>query len=168
MKSLIKTITIVCFMTFVIATQAQAQGETKLISGNSFNVLLPQGKFADTYDHGFGIYANFEYAFNEHFAARFDLGWNDVSGSETSYIDTIGTVHVNHPNMSVWEFTGGFKASISIFYTEIRGGYFTGVKNWGFVPAAGIRIGKFDIQANYSFVGDSEWASARIGYYWGK
>ena len=75
---------------------------------------------------------------------------------------------MNHPNMSVWEFTGGLRAKVSIFYVEARGGYFTGLKSWGYVPAAGLRIGKFDIQGNYTIAGDNEWISARVAYYWGK
>ena len=115
-----------------------------------------------------GVYANIDYNFNQHFAARFDLGWNDVSGPETTYADTLGFIHVNHPNMSVWEFTAGFKVSVSVVYIEIRGGYYTGVNNWGFVPAVGLRIGRFDLQGNYAFVGDNRWVSARIGFYWAK
>jgi hypothetical protein len=114
------------------------------------------------------VYANFDYNLNKYFALRADPGWNDVSGPETSYIDPAGVIHTNHPNMSVWEFTRGFKAQVSIFYIEARGGYFSGVNDWGFVPAVGLRMRKLDIQGNYSFVGDNEWASLRIGYYWGK
>ena len=161
-----KLFTLIIVASFALTIHAQE--EKKLVSGNSFNVMLPQGKMAKTYEHGFGVYANFDYNFSKHFAARLDIGWNDVSGPETTYLDTLGMVHTNHPNMSVWEFTGGFRASISVFYVEIRGGYFTGVKEWGFVPAAGVRLGKFDIQGNYSFVGESEWAAARISYYWGR
>jgi len=171
MKSFTKVIAIVCLMSFVTIqaqAQAQAQEEKKLVSGNSFNVMIPQGDLSNTYEHGFGMYANFDYNFNKFLAARFDFGWNDLSGDETSYVDPDGTIHVNHPNMSVWEFTGGLRAKVSIFYVEARGGYFTGLKSWGYVPAAGIRIGKFDIQGNYTIAGDNQWASARVAYYWGK
>ena len=164
----IRAVLVTILVLTIASIQANAQEEEKLISGNSFNIFIPQGTFADTYDHGFGVYSNFDYNLNKFFALRFDIGWNDVSGQETTYLDTLGVIHINHPNMSVWEFTGGFKASVSIFYIEARGGYFTGVNEWGFVPALGLRIGKLDIQGNYSFVGDSEWVSVRIGYYWGK
>ena len=160
-----KLITLIIIAGLALTTQAQ---EKKLVSGNSFNVMIPQGKMADTYDHGIGIYGNIDYNFNKYFAARFDLGWNDVSGLETTYVDPYGNIHTNHPNMSVWEFTGGLRASISVFYLEIRGGYFTGINEWGYVPAVGLRFGKLDIQGSYTFGGDSEWVSARIGYYWGK
>jgi len=141
--------------------------EKKLIGGNSLNVIIPQGTLANKYDHGFGIYANYDYNFNEHFAARFDLGWNDISGPEINFIDSDGNYHYDHPNMSVWEFSAGLKAQVSIFYIEARGGYYSGVNSWGYTPAVGLRIKKIDLQGNYTFAGDNEWASVRLAYYWG-
>jgi len=161
-----KLFTIIALLGIITITQAQ-QEQKKLISGNSFNVMLPQGTFADTYNHGFGIYANIDYNFNKFLAARFDLGWNDVSGPESSYMDADSSFHTHHPNMSVWEFTGGLRLKVAVVYAEVRGGYFTGLNEWGFVPAAGLRFGKFDIQGSYSIVGDNQWFSGRIAYYWG-
>ena len=54
-----------------------------------------------------------------------------------------------------------------MFYIEVRGGYFSGINEWGFVPAVGLRMGKFDIKGNYNFAGDKEWAAVRLSYYWG-
>ncbi len=153
---------------FFVAVQAQKHTEKGLIGGNSISVMIPQGTLGDTYDHGIGVYGSLDYNFNNHLAARFDLGWNDVSGPETTYADSTGVLHTNHPNMSVWEFTGGFKASVSVVYIEARGGYFTGIHEWGFVPAVGLRIGRFDIQGSYTFAGDNQWFSGRVGFYWGK
>lgn len=164
---LFKTILLMSILSGLLI-DLEAQSEKKLIGGNSFNIMIPQGKLADTYDHGFGFFGNFDYNLNKHFALRFDLGWNDVSGEETTIVDQDGTVHTNHPNMSVWEFTGGLKAGVSIFYLEGRGGYYTGIGQWGIVPAAGLRIKKFDIQGSYTFAGEYEWFSARIAYYWAK
>ncbi|OYT10581.1 MAG: hypothetical protein B6I18_08325 [Bacteroidetes bacterium 4572_112] len=67
--------------------------------------------------------------------------------------------------MSIWEFTAGLRALAGPVYFEARGGYFTGVDSWGYVPAVGIVFWKLDIQANYSFVGDKEWAGVRVAYY---
>ncbi len=146
---------------------SQENNEKKWISANSFNVIIPQGDMKDTYNYGLGIYGSIDYNFSKNLAWRFDLGWNDLEGDEKTVVDTLGNVYTNKPKMSVWEFTTGFKASVSIFYIEARGGYFTGVHEWGIVPAVGLRIGKFDIQGNYKLVGDNNWFGARIGYYWG-
>ena len=141
--------------------------EKKLISGNSFQVMFPQGSLGDEYDFGWGIYGNIDYNFSKHLAWRFDLGWNSLSGDEKIILDEDGNEQVVGGNMSVWEFTTGLKASISILYIEARGGYFTGINEWGVIPAAGLRLGKFDIQGNYKFLGDSNWYGARIAFYWG-
>ena len=108
--------------------------------------------------------------FNDVLAARFDLGWNDVSGPEKIIIDANGDTHTIHSNMSVWEFTAGIRAKFSFVYIEARAGYFSGVNKFGYVPAVGLKFGKFDIQGNYTFieVGETEWAAVRLAYYWGK
>jgi len=129
--------------------------------------MIPQGSLAETYDIGWGIYADFDYNFGKHLAARFDLGWNSLMGPDTTYIDDSGIIWTESPNMSVWEFTLGLRASISVFYVEARGGYFTGIKEWGFVPAVGVRLGRFDIQGNYTMAGESKWVGVRVGFYWG-
>ncbi len=162
MKSLIRVITITCFVLF-ITIQAQAQEDKKWVSGNSFNVGIPIGDMSSTYNLGLGIYGNIDYNINKVLAARFDLGWNTFSGSE--YIDTLGLTE--KPTMDVWEFTGGIRVKLSIFYIEARGGYFTGVKSWGVVPAVGLRMGKFDIQGNLTIAGDNHWGAVRLSYYWG-
>lgn len=156
----------IAFLLFVFLTnQTQAQDEKGFVAGNSFNFMIPQGTMADTYNFGWGVYANFDYNFNKHLAARFDLGWNSVSGPDIT--DTITGLQESQ-KMSVWEFTGGLRASVSIVYVEVRGGYFTGVNSWGFVPAVGLRIGRFDIQGNYTMAGDNKWINGRIGFYWAK
>jgi len=117
------------------------------------------------YEYGFGIYTNIDYNFSKHFAARLDIGWNDFSGPETTYIDQNGNVHTEQPNMSVWDFTAGLRAMAGPAYIETRGGYYTGVDSWGYVPAIGIVFWKLDLQASYNIVGDKEWATIRLGYY---
>ena len=156
---------IIALILFVGVLKLQSQ-EKSIISGNSFNILLPQKELTKTYDYGLGIYANYDYELNEHFSARFDLGWNDIIGPRIESVDEDGIVHIHHTNTSIWEISGGLKANLLVFYVEMRGGYFTTINDWGYTPAVGIRLGIFDIQGSYSFVGDNEWASVRVGYYW--
>ncbi len=106
---------ITVFFTLVILTltsvQVSAQEEKKLISGNSLNVFLPQGTLANTYDHGFGVYANFDYNLNKYFALRADLGWNDVSGPETSYIDPEGVIQKIKSNAKPRDWLAGMNST---------------------------------------------------------
>ena len=169
MRKLIRTSGLILLIYFIIPVQLRAQkGTTEkgLIAGNTVNVMFPQQSMRDTYNLGLGIYANFDYNFNKHLAARFDLGWNSVQGPETSYADSLGFIYTEKPRLSVWEFTAGLKASVSVVYVEVRGGYFTGVNSWGFVPAVGLRIGRFDVQGSYTFAGENRWIAARVGFYW--
>ncbi len=151
-----------------ISSSFAQEGEKKWVSGNSLNVIIPQGDLAKEYNYGLGFYGNIDYNFNEHIAWRFDLGWNDLEGDERTIVDTTGYVHTHKPKISVWEFTTGFKASFSVFYIEARGGYFTGINEWGVIPAVGLRLNKLDIQGSYKLLGDNNWVAARIGYYWGR
>jgi len=151
-----------------IAQKIQAQDTitsvSKLRIYSSFSYMNPiQG--LDKYGYGFGAYSNFDYSINKHLTARLDIGWNDVSGPEKEYIDQNKVVHTEHPNMSVWEFTAGLRVTAGPVYLEGRGGYFTGVSEWGYLPAVGFIIWKLDFQASYTFAGDKQWATARVGYY---
>jgi hypothetical protein len=131
---------------------------------SSFSYSNPTQGLA-LYKYGFGIYSNIDYSLNDYFTLRLDIGWNDYSGPEKEFVDKNGTVHTDQPNMSVWEFTAGLRAGAGPFYIEGRGGYFTGVASWGYVPAVGVIIWKLDLQASYVFAGDKEWAGIRLGYY---
>ncbi len=121
----------------------------------------------DRYQYGFGVYSNLDIYLNKHIAFRLDIGWNDFSGPEKEYVDDNNVVHTDHPNMSVWEFTGGFRLMGGPLYLEGRGGYFTGVNSWGVVPAVGFQVWKLDIQVGYTytFTNQKTWGVARIGYY---
>jgi len=162
----IKILLLSLAITLSVAVSAQNNKEVKpplrVYSSFSYNNPL-QGM--DRYDYGFGVLSNFDYNFNEHFAARLDIGWNDYSGPEKQYVDQNGNTHTDHPNMSVWEFTAGLRASLGPVYLEGRGGYYTGIDSWGYVPAVGIVFWKLDLQAAYTIVGDKQWATIRLGYY---
>ncbi len=136
----------------------------KLVSGNSVNMAFPVGDMESWYNNGWGFYANIDYNFNSFLAGRFDLGWN--SFNSTDITDPVIGLPVDE-KLNVWEFTGGLRAKISVFYAEAKGGYFTGIKEWGFVPAVGLRFGKLDLQGYVTVAGDYQWGGVRIGYYWG-
>jgi len=154
----------------IVLFQANAQKDNKekgWRSGNSVMYSSPVGNM-EAYNYGLGVYGNVDYIFNKHFAARLDIGWNEFTGKEHQYIDVNGTFHNVKPSMSVWEFTAGARANVGIFYIEARGGYFTGVDSWGFVPAVGVRYKNFDLQGNFNIAGDYHWGGVRLAYYWGK
>ena len=164
MKFFTRTVAIMLFMSMFIGIQSQAQEESKWTSGSSFSLAFPMGDMDGVYDMGYGIYGNIDYNFSSFLAARFDLGWNTFKTTDIKDLDTGLALD---EKLNVWEITGGLRAKIAIFYVEARGGYFTGIKEWGVVPAVGLRLGKLDIQGSYTVAGDYQWASARVAYYWG-
>ena len=172
MKFFTRTVAIMLFMSMFIGIQSQAQEESKWTSGNSISLSFPMGDMDGVYDMGYGFYGNIDYNFSNFLAARFDLGWNTFKGTDlASGLDLKSASGYETPlltvdNLNVWEFTGGLRAKIAVFYVEARGGYFTGINEWGVVPAVGLRLGRFDIQGSYTVAGDYQWASARVGFYW--
>jgi len=166
MKQFSKTIILgsLLFFSFSLFGQRK-ESEKGWLTGNSITYCSPVGNM-EAYNYGLGFYANADYVFNNYFAARLDIGWNDFTGPEHRYIDVNGNYHDTKPSLSVWEFTAGARANISIFYLEGRGGYFSGVHGWGIVPAIGLRYKKIDFQANFNIVGDYHWGGIRLAYYW--
>ena len=162
------TIVVLVFFILSVHTNAFTQDAPKFIGGNSLGILIPGGDLEETYTVGLGFYAHLDYNMNKIFALRLDLGWNDIVGEETEYTDSEGKIRVNHPERTVWEITAGVRAKYSFMYIEGRGGYFFGLNEFGYVPAAGIRFWKIDLQGNYAFAGDNEYAAVRIAYYWTK
>jgi len=157
---------LILFVTFSVNAQ-ETNKESKWITGNSIMYSAPTGNM-EAYNYGLGFYANIDYIINEHFAARFDIGWSDFTGDEHRYLDVDGKWHDVKPQLSVWEITAGMRANAGIFYVEARGGYFTGVESFGFVPAVGLRYKDIDFQANFNIAGDYHWGGIRVAYYWGK
>ena len=153
MKFLTRTVAIMLFMSMFIGIQSHAQEESQWTYGNSIGVTYP---LYDSYDSGLGIYGNVDYNFSNFLAARFDLGWN-----------TFDDLSPDGGRFNVWEFTGGLRAKIAVFYVEVRGGYFTRINEWAAVPAVGLRFGRLDFQFNLMANGNTAWAGARVGYYWG-
>ena len=160
--------TLLALFFLLAASSSMKAQESKFIGGNSLSIIIPQGTLSDTYDHGLGFYGHLDYNISKNFALRFDLGWNDIAGPESEYLDSDGNIVINHPERTIWEVTAGARVKVSILYIEARGGYFSGENALGFVPAVGLRLGNFDLQGNYTSVGDTEYIGIRLGYYWGK
>ncbi len=162
---MLKSITIVIGLLVQVTVSAQ-NSESRLTGGNSLSYIIPQADLADSYDHGFGFYGHLDYKLIDLLSLRADVGWNDISGDELEYVDSNGNIRTDRPHVTVWEITGGARLNLAIFYLEGRAGYFSSLNSFGFIPAAGFRIGKFDIQGNWAFVGDDQFIGIRAGFYW--
>jgi hypothetical protein len=138
--------------------------EKKLTSATSLQYIAPQSGLDSVYNFGIGVYASFDYKFNGFISGVFDIGWNDIEGDD--YTTSSGFIQKH--KLTVWEFTAGLKAYLGPVYAVARAGYFTGVHEFGFIPGLGLRLGNFDLQANYKLIGDNQWFGARVGWYWSR
>ena len=60
----------------------------------------------------------------------------------------------------------GGKVGFWLIYLEARTGYYFGdVKEFVIVPAAGIRIGKLDLNVGYQLTEDFNFINFRLGYF---
>ncbi|BDD00927.1 hypothetical protein [Persicobacter psychrovividus] len=169
MKNIYKGILLlIVFLSASMAAKAQDAEDRKLIAGNSVAYIIPSGSMADTYTHGFGVFAHFDYPIGKYFAWRLDVGWNDIAGDENQYVDVNGQVLTNHPERTIWEFSTGLQAKYSVVYVEARVGYLSSINSVGIIPAVGLRLGRVDLQGSYTMAGGEEYASIRLGYYWSK
>jgi hypothetical protein len=151
----------------MISSVIHAQEESKFVGGNSLGILVPQSDLGDVYDIGLGFSGSVDYNATQNFALRLDVGVHSFSG-EDEISDTNGNATDSNPEKTVYELTAGVRGKLSVFYLEGRAGYFFGFDEFGYVPAAGLRFGKFDLQLNYALVGGNDFAGFRIGYYWAK
>lgn len=183
-------ITIIVLM-FVSAFGFAQQGETSW--GASASLIIPTGDFSSktenlasagydqysetTHGTGWGISAIGKYGINDFLTMVGTIGYNSVSEDYTIYnrneeyekAIAKSTDHVaatESGNYNWMDFTVGARANVSFAYVEARVGYYTGDQGgFAFVPAVGAEFGKFDVQANYSIVGDGSNFGIRLGYY---
>ena len=157
----------IVLFSFLASMTVQAQEESKFVGGNSLGILVPQNDLGDVYDIGLGFYGSLDYNATENLALRLDVGVHSFSGEDENS-DSNGNGTDNNPEKTVYELTAGVRGKLSVFYLEGRAGYFFGFDEFGYVPAAGLRFGKFDLQGSYAIIGGNDFAGFRIGYYWAK
>jgi hypothetical protein len=148
--------------------------------GAAASLIVPTGDFSSktvngvntTHGTGFGISAIGKYGLSDFLTIVGDFGWNATS-QESKYVASPkkaaalkSEASAPDGNYNYFNFTAGLRANVSFLYGEVRAGYYTGdLGGFGFVPAIGAEFGKFDVQANYTFVNDLSSFGIRLGYY---
>lgn len=137
----------------------EAQEEPRLLVGNSVSLSIPAGTFMNRYTSGFGFSMNLEYQLGKATAVG-EFGWNNwfnsLTPASSGFNDT-------------WIIAAGLRLPlIKLWYVETRTGYyFKNPDRWVLIPATGLRFGKIDINLGFSLLEDSQFAVARIAYFWG-
>ena len=117
---------------------------------------LPSGDMADVADYGYGLYGNLDRGLAPVVNLRFQVETNQFVGEGA------------HEDFTTWGFLGGVKASlVGILSGGVLTGYYTEVDEWDLVPFATVKLGMFDVGAQYKMLGDSKWFGARAGLSFG-
>ena len=132
---------------------------SQFLFGNSASFLAGTGDFGERYDAGFGVGFNGELKLIGQLGITGEFAWNrwTANGDNTMDIDD-----ANAYNLLV-----GGKLGLSIIYLEMRvGQYFGDFDEFVVMPAAGVRLGKLDLNAGYQFSGDLNFFNFRMAYFW--
>ncbi len=68
---------------------------------------------------------------------------------------------------NTYNLLAGGKIGFSIIYLELRMGYYFGdIEEFAVIPAAGLRLGKLDLNAGYQLSSGFNFLNFRLAYFW--
>lgn len=146
---------------FLLLAAATAYPQ-RLHIGNSVGFMNPVKALGQAYERGFRINANIEYSIPGTLAFVGEAGWGRWKTRALDGINAHDTdaVHV----------TGGLKLNvIGPLYAEGRAGYYFGdFDRFIFIPAAGLRLRRFDVNIGYQLLNNIQYVDTRIGIFWAR
>ncbi|HEY8510842.1 MAG TPA: hypothetical protein VIL31_02715 [Cyclobacteriaceae bacterium] len=146
------------FLLFV-ATATYSQ---RLHIGSSIGFMNPVKDLGRAYERGFRINANLEYDVPGIIAFVGEAGWNHwkIRPMDGLNLSDTDVVHV----------TGGLKVNvIGPLYAEGRTGYYFGdFDRFVLIPAAGLRLRRFDVNIGYQLLNDIQYVDTRVGIFWAR
>ncbi|HEY4652915.1 MAG TPA: hypothetical protein VIH22_00305 [Cyclobacteriaceae bacterium] len=144
---------------FLISTTGFSQ---RLLFGNSVSFLNPIQDMGRYYQSGFGLKVNMEYEIPGTLAFVGEVGWNRWPSKNFDG----ATIHA----AEAVDVLAGLKVNvIGPLYAEGRTGYyFGGLDKFVLIPAAGLRIRRFDVNIGYQMLNEIKFVDTRIGLYWGR
>lgn len=155
---MIRASLIVVFLLLIVAT-AYPQ---RLHIGNSIGFMNPVKTMGQVYERGFRVNANLEYDVPGTLAFVAEAGWgrwkaralDGVRAHETDVVHVVGGLKVN---------------VFGPLYAEGRTGYYFGdFDRFVLIPAAGLRIRRFDVNIGYQLLNNIQYVDTRIGIYWAR
>jgi len=153
------TFILVCFL-FPTGALAQEQAEPPqdpTEGSASFGLGLTgkyrQETYGDSYDPGYGIQAFMDYPFIPLLDLTAGIGFNHFSSDD------------DREEVDIWEFTGGMRFRMGVFFMSGEIGYYTKIDETSFLPGLGLRFDHFEIAWNVRAVSNGSWTGLRLGYY---
>ena len=123
------------------------------VFGAAASVNSPQKSFGEQHSTGYGLHAIMDYPFIPLLDFTADIGWNHFPGAN----DGAG--------VDVWEFAGGMRFVLGIFFMSGEVGYYTEIDETSFLPGMGLRFDRLEFSLRISAVPGGSWTGLRIGYY---
>ncbi|MFO7257001.1 MAG: hypothetical protein DIU61_004860 [Bacteroidota bacterium] len=143
----------------VIATTGYSQ---RLHIGSSIGIMNPVKDLGRAYERGFRINANIEYDVPGILAFVGEAGWGhwNIRPMDGRNLSDTDAIHI----------VGGLKVNvIGPLYAEGRTGYYFGdFDRFIFIPAAGLRIRRFDVNIGYQLLNDIQYVDTRVGIFWAR
>ena len=131
---------------------------SQLLIGNSASFLSGFGDHGDMYDNGFGLGVNADLKIMGQLGLTGEFAWNRWSPSSNSS---------NLSDINTYNLLAGGKIGLSFLYLELRMGYYFGdIEEFAVIPAAGLRLGKLDLNAGYQLSSDFNFFNFRLAYFW--
>lgn len=143
----------------ILSTAAFSQ---RLHFGNSVSFMNPIKDLGKSYQRGLGFNANVEYSVPGVLAFVGEIGWSQWQprGADGS----------NRKRADVFDVVAGVKVNvIGPLYAEGRAGYYFGdFDRFVFIPAAGLRLRRFDFNIGYQMINELQFIDTRIGILWAR
>ena len=145
----------------VLSTLTTVAVAQRLHIGNSISFMNPIKDLGRAYQRGFGINANLEYDVPGTLAFVGEAGWSRWEVQQDG--GSRGPAQAIHA-------VGGVKVNVlGPLYAEGRAGYYFGdFDRFVFIPAAGLRLRRFDINIGYQVINELQFIDTRIGILWAR
>ena len=132
---------------------------SQLLVGNSASFLVGSGDHGDLYDTGFGVGFNAELDIIGQLGLTGEFAWNRWTANSDYGSDL--------SDANTYNLLAGGKIGFSIIYLELRMGYYFGdIEEFAVIPAAGLRLGKLDLNAGYQLSSGFNFLNFRLAYFW--
>jgi hypothetical protein len=148
---------------FILFTGISAAGFTqRLIYGNSVSFLNPVHDLGKLYGSGYAFKANLELRTAGPLSVSAEIGWNKWSSDQYDGVAIGDAVAI--------DIMGGLRLNlIGPLYTEGRAGYYFGdFDKFTLIPAAGLRLRRFDVNIGYQLLNNLHFFDTRVGIFWGR
>lgn len=127
--------------------------DNKAQFGLGLTTKYPYESFGDDYGTAYGIMGLLAYPFIPLLDLTAGIGWNTFGEGDSN------------ESLDLWEFTGGMRFRMGVFFMSGEVGYYTNIEQTSFLPGLGLKFDHFEIALNVRAVDKGSWSGLRLAYY---